>query len=242
MTPYLTVLMPAYNEESCLARSVDLVRAKLAEMAIAFEVLVVNDASRDRTAAIADGLAASHPDVRACHHPVNQGIGGGFLTGVSEARGQWMILIPADLAMDLNELSRYLDAAASADVVVGVRGGRGDYTRYRLLVSLANVRAIQLLFGLPLRQFNYISMYRLDLLRRVEIHYWRSAFFYAEVLVKLRDLGARLVEVDIPYIARSGGQATGANGRYIAHTAMDMLHFWVTWLPGRIARAAKKAR
>jgi glycosyltransferase involved in cell wall biosynthesis len=186
---------------------------------------------------LAGGQVVGNPAVRVCHHPVNQGIGGGFLTGVHEARGQWMILIPADLALDLDELDKYLAAAASADVVVGVRSGRGDYTGYRLLVSRTNVQAIRWLFHLPLRQFNYISMYRLDWLRRIQIEYWHSAFFYAEILVKLRDLGARLVEVDIGYVPRAGGRATGARTRYILHTATDMLRFWAHWVRSPNVRA-----
>jgi glycosyltransferase involved in cell wall biosynthesis len=157
---------------------------------------------------------------------VNRGIGGGFRTGVAEAGGEHMILIPADLALDLAELEKYLHAAQEADVVVGVCEVRGDYTPYRLLVSWLNIRAIQLLFHMPLRQFNYVSLYRLDWLRCIEIEYWQSAFFFAEVLIKLRDLGARLVEVDVGYAPRAGGRATGARPGFILRTAGDMLHCW----------------
>jgi glycosyltransferase involved in cell wall biosynthesis len=239
--PWLTVLIPAYNEEACLADSVGQVLARLDSLGVAGEVLIVDDASRDRTAAIADALAAAHPAVvRVCHHPVNQGIGGGFVSGVAGAWGEWMILIPADLALDLAELSKYLDAARTADVVVGVRAGRGDYTHYRMLVSRLNIRAIQLLFGMPLRQFNYISLYRVDLLRRIEIEYWQSAFFFAEVLIKLRDLGARLVEVDIGYVPRASGHATGAATSFILRTAADMLRYRLRWAQRRGRPPARK--
>ena len=52
------------------------------------------------------------PCIRALHHPVNRGIGGGFVTGVAEARGEWLILIPADLALDLADLGKYFEAGA----------------------------------------------------------------------------------------------------------------------------------
>ena len=219
--------MPAYNEETCLALSVEQVLARLEALDIPAEILIVDDASRDRTPAIARSLAARHAGVRVYHHAANRGIGGGFLTGVREACGEWMMLIPADLALDLDELHKYVDAAPAADVVVGVRGGRGDYTPYRMLVSRLNVKAIQLLFGMRLRQYNYISMYRLDWLRRIEIRYWHTAFFYAEILIKLQALGARLVEVDVAYVPRVGGRATGARLAYIVRTARDMLQFWL---------------
>ncbi len=226
MPPVLTVLIPAYNEEAGLGSGVASLRAQLTHMSISYEILIINDASLDRTGEIADELAGRFPEVRVVHHPVNLGIGGGFRTGVAEARGEWLILIPADLAMDPAELDKYLQAAQEADVVVGIRSDRSDYSGWRLLVSWLNIRLIQLLFKMPQRQFNYISMYRVSVLRQMQIEYWRSAFFHAETLIKARDLGYRLTEVEIHYVPRATGRATGAKAGLIARTLRDMGLFW----------------
>jgi len=218
---------------------VDLVLAKLDDLGVKAEVLIVDDGSGDRTGEIADDLAASDERVRAFHHPINRGIGAGFVTGVAQARGEWLILIPADLALDLDELPRYLDAAPAADIIVGIRSDRSDYTLFRLLVSWVNVRLIQTLFGMKQRQFNYISMYRLDVLREIEIQYWRSAFFFAEIMIKAQALGRRLVEVEIRYVPRATGRATGAKAGLIAHTVRDLFRFWLRWTwqgPAAVAR------
>jgi glycosyltransferase involved in cell wall biosynthesis len=225
--PFLTVLMPAYNEEIGLAQSVETLLLALDRLGITYEVVLVNDASTDRTGQVADSLAAEHPTVRAVHHEVNRGIGGGFVSGVAVARGEWFILIPADLAMDLAELSRYLDAARSTDVVVGVRSDRSDYSGWRRIVSFANIGLVQLFFGMKERQFNYISMYRLAVLRAMKIEYWRSAFFHAETIIKAKALGYRIVEVEVSYVPRATGRATGARPRFIAATLRDMLAFWL---------------
>ncbi|MCX7706893.1 MAG: glycosyltransferase family 2 protein, partial [Anaerolineae bacterium] len=201
--------------------------ALLKRLGILFEILIVNDASKDRTGEIADELARRFPEVRVVHHPTNRGIGGGFLTGVAEAQGEWLILIPADLAMDPAELSKYLRAAEGTDVVVGIRSDRSDYSGWRRLVSWLNIRLIQLLFSMPQRQFNYISMYRLSVLRQMRIEYWRSAFFHAETLIKARDLGYRLAEVEIQYVPRASGRATGAKTGLIVRTVRDMVLFWL---------------
>ncbi len=227
--PFLSVLIPAYNEEAGLTDCVERVLTKLDELDIEAEVLIVNDGSRDRTGEIANELAAKHRQVRALHHRINQGIGAGFVTGVAHARGEWLILIPADLALDLDELYKYLNAAREADIVVGIRSDRSDYTPFRRLVSWTNIRLIQTLFGMKQRQFNYISMYRLDALREIEIQHWRSAFFFAEVLIKAQALGRRLVEVEIRYVPRTSGRATGAKPGLIARTVWDMWRFWLRW-------------
>jgi len=233
--PYLTVLMPAYNEEAGLARNVEALTARLAGLGVTFELLIVDDASTDRTGVIADELAAKDRRVRVIHHPANQGIGGGFVTGVAEATGEWLILVPADLALDLDELRKYLDLTPVADVVVGVRSDRSDYSAYRRLVSWINIRLIQLLFGMKERQFNYISMYRLAVLRRMKIEYWHSAFFHAETLIKARALGYRLVEVEVSYVPRTTGRQTGARPRMILGTLRDVLRFWFHVAFGKVS-------
>jgi glycosyltransferase involved in cell wall biosynthesis len=222
--------MPAYNEAAGLAQSVGMVLAKLHELAIPSELLIVDDCSRDGTAEIADALAAAAADVRVIHHPDNRGIGGGVVTGFAAARGEWLILIPADLALDLDELHKYWDAAPQADIVVGIRSDRSDYDLGRRIVSWVNIRAIQVLFRMRQRQFNYISMYRLDALREMRIEYWHSAFFYAELMLKAKALGRRLVEVDIQYVPRDTGEATGAKPSFILRTTTDMLRFWWRWV------------
>jgi glycosyltransferase involved in cell wall biosynthesis len=245
--PFLTVLMPAYNEEAGLAHSVEQVLSKLRELAISAELLIVDDCSRDRTSAIADALAAHptggpplwvQPEVRVIHHPANRGIGGGMITGFAQAKGEWLILIPADLALDLDELRKYLDAAQDADLVVGLRSDRRDYTLFRKIVSWINIRSIQWLFGMKQQQFNYISMYRLDALREINIEYWRSAFFYAEIIIKAKALGRRLKEIQVRYVPRASGEATGAKPGLVLRTAGDMLSFWWRWVWLGPSRAA----
>ncbi len=225
--PEWTVLVPACNEAAAIADTVRDVRQALDELGVSHEVLIVDDGSRDGTGAIADRLAAADPQVRVVHHPSNLGIGSGFATGVRHAHGQWLILIPADLAIDLGDLALYRRASREADIVVGVRSDRRDYSAYRQLVSRLNILLVQRLFRLPLRQFNYISLYRLAVLRRLPIRYHSSAFFFAEVLIRARDAGYRLAEVDVRYVPRRSGRATGARLGLVLRTGRDMLHFWL---------------
>jgi glycosyltransferase involved in cell wall biosynthesis len=234
MTPFLTVFIPAYNEVSSLANCVAVILAKMDELEVPVEILVVDDGSRDGTGALADELAARQRRVRVVHHATNLGIGGAFLTAVREASSEWMILVPADLALHPDELRRYIQAAQGADIVVGLRSDRSDYTLLRKLVSYTNIFLIRTLFGMPVRQFQYISMYRLEVLRAIKIEYWRSAFFLAEVLIKARDQGRRLVEVEIRYAPRLSGRPTGARLRLVIATAFDIIRYWLRWAPGRL--------
>jgi glycosyltransferase involved in cell wall biosynthesis len=233
--PLLTVFIPAYNEEKNLKTCTDALLRQFAEYEIDFEVVIVNDGSTDGTGTLAEQISASHSNIRVVHHKKNLGIGGAFRTAVSEASGEWLILIPADLALEPSELRHYLQAATNADVVVGLRSDRSDYTLARQIISNVNIALIRLLFGMKERQFQYISMYRTAVLHNMEIEYWHSAFFLAEILIKARDMGKRLVEVEIKYVPRINGQATGAKFKLVMLTILDLFLFWFRWI-GRKAR------
>jgi glycosyltransferase involved in cell wall biosynthesis len=237
--------MPTFNEENGLEQSVQSLKDTLRKMQIPSEILIVDDCSTDGTREIAERLSADSElddacgvHVRTHHHPTNLGIGGGMKTGMASARGEWLILIPADLAMDPGELSEFVQATPGADVVVGIRSDRRDYTPIRRFISWANIKLIRFLFRMPLRQFQYISMYRTEILSAIDLKYWRSAFFHAEVLIKARDLGCRMVEVEVEYQPRSTGRATGARWDQVVRTGRDMMHYWGRRVVGGATRWA----
>ena len=233
--PYLTVLIPAYNEESDIAFAIKAISEHLARLSLDYEILVVDDGSHDRTAGIVAALAAADPHLRLERHSRNQGIGAGIQTGVQAARGQFMIFIPADLGMNLEQLHRYVEASARADIVLGNRSDRRDYTFWRKVVSVSNILLLKLLFGLKQHQFAYINLYRLSVIRRIRIES-RSVFISHELIIKARDLGARFEEVQVNYVTRQTGRATGARMSRVAQAAWETWIFWLKWLYRTITR------
>jgi glycosyltransferase involved in cell wall biosynthesis len=240
MNSYLTVFIPAYNEESNLENCIDAVHQKMDEMNVSTDFIIVNDGSTDGTGPLADTLAANDDHISSIHHDKNLGVGGAFITALANAQSEWMILIPGDLALDPSELHLYIEASPHADIVVGLRSDRSDYTLLRKMVSWTNIRLIQTLFHMELRQYQYISMYRLDFLHQIKIEYWRSAFFLAEILIKARDMGKCLVEVEIHYAPRLKGRPTGAKMILILRTVFDIFRFWLRWLFGYQMEKADK--
>ncbi|MCI0520120.1 MAG: glycosyltransferase family 2 protein [Chloroflexi bacterium] len=233
MTPFLTVFVPARNEQANLEGCVTAVLTQMAAMDVSSEILIVDDGSQDGTFRLAQALAQTYPNVRCVCHERNLGVGRAFLTALAHARGEWMILIPADLALDPRDLSLYLRASAQADIVVGLRSDRRDSSLLRRVISRSNIFLIQRLFHMPLRQFQYISMYRLDVLRQIRIEYPHSAFFLPEVLIRARDQGFRLVEVEIRYAPRLRGKPSGAKLALILFTLRDMFAFWLGYRKSR---------
>lgn len=240
-SPFVSIVIPSYNEQANLPKTLMVLTDRLDSLGVTYELLLVDDASHDETGRIIDEWAGRLPRVRAFHHAQNRGLGGGFLTGIQNARGERFMLIPADLAMDVRDLERYFQAAQRADVVVGMRSSKADYSVVRRMISWFNITLIRVLFGMPEKQFQYISLYRMKLFREIRVEYTSSAFFFAEVLIKARALGYSLTQIEVNYIPRQAGRATGANPRAVFFTLRDLWLFWLRWLTQGPRRAALPA-
>ena len=125
-SPFLSVVVPAFNEEGRIARTISQVVGELERLAIDAELIVVDDGSTDRTASHVAGAALADARVtlvRAGH----AGKGAAVRRGMLAARGAWRFLADADLSMPISELTRFLDAAqrGDGDILVGSREARG---------------------------------------------------------------------------------------------------------------------
>jgi dolichyl-phosphate beta-glucosyltransferase len=120
--PYLSVIIPAYNEAQRLEGSLEHVVAYLDKQPFSSEVLVVDDGSTDGTAAIARNYAGEHAIVRILRYPLNHGKGHAVRVGMNEANGQLMLLCDADLSTPIEELEKLAPFVDEGyDVVIGSR-------------------------------------------------------------------------------------------------------------------------
>jgi len=233
-TPYFTVIMPVFNEEVNVTHSIPTLVREFGEARCTYEIVVVDDGSTDGTAASVRALMNDYPAIRFYRHRTNLGPGSGIYTGIAVARGEFVIFIPGDLAMNPGELRKFIAASRHADIVNGLRSDRRDYGLFRKAMSFANIALIRLLFGMKLQQYNYIQAYRRSMFGRF---YPRSkgVFVTAEILVLARDMGYQIVEVEIEYLPRLIGATGVANWRSIRKTLVDLAGFWFRWLASRAA-------
>src|SRR5665647_507860 len=187
--PALSYFFPAHNEEANLEALVDEALAALPAIAERFEIVAVDDGSRDATAAIADRLAEAHPGVvRVVHHPTNLGYGAALRSGFRAARHDLVCFTDGDRQFrvaDLGRLTARLVAPDAPDAVVGYRIRRADppiRTIYARLYRLAN----RTWFGLRVRDVDCAcKLFRRTALRGIHVESG-GAFFSAELLIKLR--------------------------------------------------------
>jgi len=225
-SPYLSVILPVYNEEENIEYAVAEIVNNLRNIVSTFELLIINDGSSDRTGEIADLLSKKIKEMHTIHHSKNRGPGSGIHTALHHIKGEWVIVIPADLAMDLNELCKYFEVSKYADIVIGNRSDRRDYSIYRKFASLTNIFLIRFLFGMKEHQFNYINLYRSEIFKKIKINS-NGVFITAEIIIQARDLKYKLKEIKIQYIPRAQGKGSCGSPKVILKTAHEMLAFYI---------------
>lgn len=217
----LTVAVLAYNEEGTLEGIVRQVVTVCGRLHIGYEVIVIDDGSTDGTAAIAGALAAELPQVRHLRHVRNQGSGMAIRSGIAAARGECIIYVPADGQFDVGEIGHFLQAAEHADIVVGARESRSDYTLFRLASSRTFLALVKLLFGTDVRDVNWVHLWHRRVFERVSVRS-RGVFLLEEILVRGERQSLTVAEVDSAYRPRAGGAATGGNPWTILRTIKEM--------------------
>jgi dolichyl-phosphate beta-glucosyltransferase len=125
--PFISIVVPAYNEEACIDQTLADVVAELDRLGHPWEVLVVDDGSTDGTRTIVSRRQAADPRVRLIAAP-HLGKGGAVRRGMIEAVGAWRFLADADLSMPIHELSRFLPGPGVpvADILIGSREAAGS--------------------------------------------------------------------------------------------------------------------
>jgi dolichyl-phosphate beta-glucosyltransferase len=202
-SPFLTIVIPAYNEETRLPRSLAAVAEFVEAQPYPSEVLIVDDGSSDRTAEIVEQFAAQHPCVRLVR-AAHGGKGHAVKTGMTQAKGEYAFLCDADLAMPITELSKFLPPQQNSyHVAIGSREVKGavrySEPAYRHLMGrvfnwLVKVAAVP---GFEDTQCGFKCFHREvidDLFSHQTIDGWG---FDVEVLFIAQKRGYRIIEVPI---------------------------------------------
>jgi glycosyltransferase involved in cell wall biosynthesis len=221
----LTIFFPCYNEEANVER-VTLTAVEAARrVADEWEVLIVNDGSRDRTGEIADRLAREVPGVRAVHNQPNLGYGGALARGFREARKPWIFYTDGDGQFDFNELDRVLPLLRDYDIVSCYRMNRSD-SWLRKANAWAWGTLVNLLFRLRLRDVDCaFKVYPRSFIERIELRS-RGALIDTEMLAKARRLGLRIGQTGVHHYPRTAGAQTGANPRVILRAFRELFSLY----------------
>lgn len=220
-SPALSLVFPVFDEEENLSELMEGACKIGAELAENFEVVVVNDGSRDRSAEIIDTWAEREPRIRVIHHSRNSGYGAALRAGLGEARGEWIFFSDADLQFDLNQLRDLLVHAARYEIVAGYRSPRRDPWP-RLLIAAAWGAIVRVFFGLRVRDIDCaFKLFKRQVIESIPLASV-GAFINTELLVRARASGFRIHQVPVRHRRRRHGRQTGAHPRVLLKACLEL--------------------
>lgn len=223
----LSVIFPAYNEESNLQRTLPCAVATLRRMVGRFEVIIIDDCSVDRTGAIADELAQRYPEIRVVHNAKNLRQGGCLKLGFEIATLPFVTHNAVDYPFDFEDLPFLLSRLPDADIVVAARRTYPGITLPRQFVSFVNRSLLHAMFGAPVRDYNFIQIYRRHVLHDLPTISDATSFITPEKIIRAHRRGMRVVEVEVEYHRRLTGKPSSANYRNIRRALEDMTRLWI---------------
>lgn len=204
--PALSVCVPCFNEAGIIeATAARLLECVPTAGVPSFEVVFCNDGSADDTGQRLERLAAADPRIVALGYPVNRGAGRAFRTALARARGETVVHMDADLAMDPVEVVRAVQGglAAGHDLVICSRykGVAADYPLYRRVPSFAYRQIYRLLLGLPVEDaMSGFFGFRRALLQKLPPLEMDGFEVYLELFAQAHRRGYRLLEVPVRFV------------------------------------------
>lgn len=220
----ISVALPAYNEEANIPRLVAALVPVLEALSADYEIIVVDDGSRDRTAEVTRDLAQVNSRVRVVQHGVNRGYGAAVYTGFMAATKELVFLTDADAQFDVGELAKLLPLMAGADMVIGYRAPRRD-PLIRRLNGWGWTQLSNLLFGYVARDVDCaFKLFRREIMAHITVES-RGATFSLEFLVRARSAGYKIRETPVKHLPRVAGKQTGARLDVIARAFRELLAF-----------------
>jgi glycosyltransferase involved in cell wall biosynthesis len=217
----ISLVFPMFDEEQNVGPLLASALALAPRLADDFEIIVVDDGSRDGSAAIVEAQRRLDPRVRLLRHPANIGYGAALRSGLRASRGDLVFFTDADLQFDLREIESLLAHTADFDIVAGYRAPRRDPLRRRAL-ALGWGALVRALFGLRVRDIDCaFKVFRRPVLDALPIASI-GAFVNTELLLRARRAGFRIREVPVTHHPRVAGRAKGATPRVIGRALAEL--------------------
>lgn len=217
----LSVFFPCHNEQENVGRVVLGALEFLPTVSDDFEIIIVDDGSKDDTPIIADRLAAEHETVRVVHHEVNRGYGGALRSGFLASSKEWVFYTDGDGQFDIGDLAGILNLACEYDIVTCYRIDRKD-SAIRRLNAWAWGKLVNVVLGLNVRDVDCaFKLFRREIFDRIEMRS-EGALIDAEVLAKAHRAGYTMAQRGVRHYARQAGQQSGSNIRVILRAFREL--------------------
>ncbi|HEX4948631.1 MAG TPA: glycosyltransferase family 2 protein [Blastocatellia bacterium] len=224
--PVLSIVIPLFNEEESLPLTIAAIFQVLDNNPDFLELVLVDDGSRDKTAALAQEFASKDPRIRLVRHERNRGLGAAIRTGLAAAEGELVLYTDADLPFDFRLIPQLVALAKPNQIVIGCRQNRGEGGR-RWLLSKGYNLLCRLALGVWVKDVNFAC----KLLPRLAVRHMNlqaeGSFIDAEMLLECRRLGFEIAEMPMTYYPRTVGESTLSRPRVVWVILEEMFRYFL---------------
>lgn len=222
----LSVVIPAYNEEANVVAAVEEVLRVMQTLSVEYEIILVNDGSRDRTGEIArTQLVPRISNFRLVEHFPNRGYGGALKAGFAAATKELIAFIPSDQQFKFSEITLLLDRLNPGIALVSGRRVKRQDNLIRRLNGFGWNLVVTVLFGRLVHDIDCgFKVFRREMLSHIHVES-NGAMIDTELLAEAKARGYKFAEVPVTHLPRTAGSPTGANLKVIVRAFRDLLKF-----------------
>ena len=226
MLKEISVVFPAFNEEGNIVKAVTDADYYLKKAFQRYEIIVVNNGSRDRTKTLVQNLAKSNKHIKLINLPINRGYGGGLRAGFKQAKYDLVFYTDADNQFNIKEIKLLLPYVKDYDLICGYRKKRNDPLMRVLTAYVYNI-VIMLLFNLQIRDVDCaFKIYKKRVFDTLHLRA-NTGFIDAEILIKARKAGFTFSpQVPVSHYSRMIGTTTyefGPRGHLFAFVKPEVI-------------------
>jgi glycosyltransferase involved in cell wall biosynthesis len=222
----LSIFFPAYNDAATIPSMVISAFLTVQKITNDFEIIVVNDGSKDHTAELLNELQRLYPQVRVITHPQNRGYGAALRTGFSSASKEWVFYTDGDAQYDPREMVKLVEALESnIDIVNGYKIERSD-PLHRIIIGRLYHHIVRIIFGFRLRDVD--CDYRLikrSIFDKVQLTS-SSGTICLEMVKKMQDFRYRFSEIPVHHYHRAHGKSQFFNFSRLFRTGLQLMSLW----------------
>ncbi|MBL7197197.1 MAG: glycosyltransferase family 2 protein [Candidatus Omnitrophica bacterium] len=221
----ISVILPVYNEEGNIREVIgkSAIFLQTQDIFKDYEIIVVDDGSKDGTAEILKELANKDRHIKIITHYKNLGYGKALTSGLNNSIYPLVFFMDADGQFDISDINNLIPNIDSSDIIIGYRHKRND-NFYRVFLAKTYSFLVFLLFGLKLKDVNCgFKLFKRQALPEEDVN-CRAGTFFTEILLKAKNKGYKIKQIPVEHFPRLKGRQSGASLKIIFNGIIDLFY------------------